>query len=81
MADEGKTAAAKEETPTYHVDRLTAEAEDRFDVPAHVAAGAFAGQRKQNLTLDQAQKLIDDWQKRPVEVDNDPNALREEQEA
>lgn len=73
MADDGKTTAAKEEAPTYHVDRLIAEADDRLGVPGHVAAGAFTSLRKQNLTIAEAKKAVDDWLKRPVEVDNDLN--------
>lgn len=70
MADDSTTAGKKEAAPTYHVDRLTAEAWDRFGVEPHVAAGAFAGLRKQNLTLDEAEAAIKEWLKQPVEVDN-----------
>lgn len=80
MADEStKTAAAKEEAPTYHVDRLIAEADDRLGVPPHVAAGAFASIRKQNLTVDEAKKTVTDWLKRPVEVDNDLNNTEDQE--
>lgn len=57
-------------TTTYHVDRLQAEAFERFGVAPHVVAGALSGGRKQNYTLDEAQGLIDRWLKRRVEVDN-----------
>ena len=61
--------AAKEEAPTYHVDRLTSESFDFLGVAPHVAAGAFAGQRKQNFTTAEAQGLVDKWLKTPVDVD------------
>lgn len=68
--DEKAKAEGKAETPTYAVDRLTAEAQDRFGVPSHVAAGAFSGQRKKNFTLDEAKQLIEKFAKHVVEVDN-----------
>lgn len=68
--EEKAKAEGKAETPTYHVDRLTAEAQDRFGVPSHLAAGAFSGLRKQNLTLDEAKASIEKFAKHVVEVDN-----------
>lgn len=68
MADDKTSTAEKDET--YHVDRLVAEAGDRFGVPPHVAAGAFSGQSRKNLTLDQADKIIKKWVDTEVEVDN-----------
>lgn len=67
---EQEEKAAKKEAATYHVDRLTAEAEARFGVAPHVAAGAFSGLRKQNLTLDEGKAAIEKFAKKPVEVDN-----------
>lgn len=64
---------------TYHVDRLVAEAQDRLGVPSHVAAGALAlkGGNKQNFTVDEAKKLVKEFEKHEVEVDN-PIETREE---
>lgn len=74
MAEEKQSSAAakpkEEEAPTYHVDRLTAEAGDRFGVAPHIAAGAFSGSRKKNLTIDEAERLIKDWLKQPAETDD-----------
>ena len=72
------TAAAKEEPAdakqgeeeaTYPAERLILESDDRFGVPSYVAAGAFEGAKK-NLTIDEGKKLIKDFGKQEVEVDN-----------
>lgn len=69
MADDDK--AKKEEEPTYHVDRLIPESDDRFGVPSHVAAGAFAQKEsKKNYTLDEAAALIEKFETRKVPTDN-----------
>lgn len=74
MPDEKKPAAsaAKEEASgeTYPVDRLILESDDRFGVPSHVAAGAFSGSPKEELTIAEGEKLIADYSKHEVEVDN-----------
>jgi hypothetical protein len=71
VADEAKPKAAQEEEqPTYHVDRLIPEADERFGVGPHVAAGAFSLESKKNFTLDEAKELIRKYEKRTVESDN-----------
>lgn len=69
MADES-TAVKKPADDTYPVERLIAEADDRFDVAPNVAAGAFHGLRKKHLTVAEGKKAIDDFLQRPVEEDN-----------
>jgi hypothetical protein len=82
-SEAAKTSAAKEsEEPTYEVDRLIAESDDRFGVPSYVAAGAFSSSRKKNLTIEEGKKLIRDYQKQAVAVDNPiPTAETEEVES
>ena len=87
MPDESKSSSAastKEEPETYEAERLIDEAEPRFGVAPHVAAGAFESSRRKTHTLDQAKKLIADFQKAEVEVDNPipgtPQAELEEEE-
>jgi hypothetical protein len=70
VPDETKSSAPKEEAQTYEADRLIAEAEPRFGVAPHVAAGAFEATQRKTHTIDQAKKLIADFQKQEVEVDN-----------
>jgi hypothetical protein len=76
--DKKSTAAPKEEAPAaqtadpdaYAPERLIAEAEARFGVAPHVAAGAFAASESETLSLDEAKGLIADFQKQEVAVDN-----------
>lgn len=76
--DKKSTAATKDEAPAaapadpdaYAPERLIDEAEPRFGVAPHVAAGAFAASESETLSLDEAQKLIDDFQTQEVAVDN-----------
>ena len=71
---------AREEPETYAAERLIAEAEPRFGVGPHVAAGAFETSKRKTHTLDQAKKLIADFQKTEVEVDNPLPTAPEEEE-
>ena len=69
---ETKDAASEaEEVPTYSTERLIEEGVDFLGHPPHVVAGAFEakGGSKKNYTVDEAKKIVKDWLKSPVEVD------------
>lgn len=64
-------AAPKAEKPTYHRDRLVAEAGDFFDgTPSHVVAAALdsAPGTRVNFTREQAERAIKEFNERPVEM-------------
>lgn len=63
-----ESEAPRAEKPTYHRDRLIAEAEGFFGHPSHVVAGALASTRKTNLTRDEGEKSIRDFLARPAEM-------------
>jgi hypothetical protein len=73
MANDDKSTQAKAEAketpaeePTYHIDRLIAEAEDFFGQPAHVVAGALHDGRKQNFTRTEVEQAVKTWLRREV---------------
>lgn len=80
MAEEGQTATAgkaetpKDEVPTYHRDRLIAEAGVRFSQPPYVveAALSMAKGNKVHFTVDETEKLIKQFLDHEVETDNNP---------
>lgn len=57
-----------EEAPKVERERLIANASDFFGVEPYVAAGALSeyDHRKADLTIDEGQKAIDSFLKRPV---------------
>lgn len=62
------TEAPRAEKPTYHRDRLIAEAPAFFSQPSFVVAGALASVRKQQMTRDEADKAVRDYLTRPAEM-------------
>lgn len=72
MAESKKTEAAGSEAGsaeerTYSLDRLQREADAFLGVPSHVAAGAFYGVDKEELTVDEAKALVAEFGKRKVD--------------
>lgn len=71
MAEDQKPQERAAERPTYHRDRLIAEAGDFFDGEhPHVVAGALAAVKgnKVNFTRDEAAKAVKEYRDRPVEM-------------
>lgn len=62
--------SSKAEKPSYHRDRLTAEAGEFFEQPPHVVAAALASVKgnKINFTRDEAEKAIREFLDHPVEM-------------
>lgn len=71
---EPKAAAAeKEEAPTYHRDRLIAEADAFFEQPGYVVVAALSTGRnatKVNFTTDEVEKAIKAYLEHEVEIDH-----------
>lgn len=55
----------KTETERYQVEQLIEESRTLLGVGGHVAAGAFHGEERESLTLNQAQQAVKGFLKRP----------------
>lgn len=55
----------------YDRDELIASSRAFADVSPPVMAGALANESRKTFTVEQTKKLVSDYLKRPVEVDNE----------
>lgn len=62
----GKSYAAVNEAPLYPVEELAVHAAALFSVQSEVMAGALYGSGKQEMTVDEAKALVDQFMNRKV---------------
>jgi hypothetical protein len=83
VAEDGakQSGEKRPEEPTYHRDRLVAEAEGFFGHRGHVVVAALSHAKvgnKQNFTRSQVEKMIERYSSHEVEFSHSADATEEE---